>query len=124
MELKVKSMFKKPLFRRTLSFTYIIVALALCILFYTKINLPGDINSYFRIELYKQFGGIAITIELLVAGIYLLLNHKKTNFTMGLFGFTAVLDPIFNYLDITSNNVPVYGTIIFLCFAIVFFKCF
>lgn len=103
--------------RIILSITYIAVALGLCIILYAQINFPVDVRSYFRTGFYSQFGAIAIAVELLVAGIYLLLNHKKTNFTMGLFGFTALLDPIFNYFGISSSNVPVYASIIFLCFA-------
>ena len=109
------------MFRTILSIAYIIAGLTLGIVFYMELGFTDDIRSYFRTGIYRQFGGIAIAVELLIAGIYLFRNHKKTNFTMGLFAFTAVLDPIFNYLGIFSSNVPVYGTIIFFCFALVSF---
>ena len=105
--------------RRSLSLVYIVVGLTLCIIFYVGISFPEDIGSYFKSEFYKQFGRIVLAVELIIAGIHLLLNHKKTNFTMALFGFTAILDPVFNYLGILSSNIPVYGSIIYLCFAVV-----
>lgn len=109
------------MFRRLLSLAYILVALALCLVFFRAIDFPVGIGPYFNFGFYQQFGAIAIGVEMLVAGIYLLTHHKKTNFAMALFGFTAVLDPILNYFGVFSTKVPLYGTILFLCFALVSF---
>ena len=109
------------MYRKLLSFSFIAVALTLGIIWYIEIAFPMDVRSYLRIGFYQQFGHIAIAVELLIAGIHLWLNHEKTNFTMALFGFTAVLDPILNYSGVLSSSVPVYGTIIFLCFAVISF---
>ena len=108
------------MFRNSLSIAYILVGLTLCIIFYPKINYR-DFEAYFQIGFYRQFGQIVIAVELIIAGIHLILKHKKTNFTMALFGFTAVLDPIFNYFGLLSSNVPLYGTILFLIFAVISF---
>ena len=107
--------------RKILSLAFIGVGIALCILFYAAVDLPEDLSAYFKIGFYGQFGHMAIAIELFVAGYHLFRNHPKTNFTMGLFGFTAVLDPIFTYLGIFTSNMSLYGTMIFLGFAIVAF---
>ena len=107
--------------RKILSLAFIGVGITLCIVFYAAVDLPEDVRSYLRVGFYGQFGRMAIAIELLVAGFHLFRNHPKTNFTMGLFGFTAVLDPIFTYLGIFTSNMPLYGTIIFLCFAVISF---
>ena len=108
--------------RRLLSIAYILVGLTLGAIMYLNIDFTNGLVSYFKIGFYRQFGGIAIAVELIIAGIHLLVSHKKTNFVMALFGFTAVLDPIFSFLGILSSNVPVYGTIIFLCFAVISFR--
>jgi hypothetical protein len=55
---------------------------------------------------------LAISVELLAASYYLFIGHKKTNFTLALFGFTALLDPIFNLIGLFNSIVPLYGTII------------
>jgi len=107
--------------RKILSIAYVLVGLILSLVFYSEIGFPEDVRDYFRIGFYRQFGHIAIAIELIIAGINLFVIHEKTNFAMGLFAFTATLDPIFNYFGILSSNVPVYGSIIFLCFAAISF---
>jgi len=55
---------------------------------------------------------LAISAELLIAGYYLFIGHKKTNFSLALFGFTALLDPLFNQIGLFESIVPLYGTII------------
>ena len=61
---------------------------------------------------YNQFGPLSICVELLIASYYLLIGHKKTNFTLAIFGFTALLDPFFNQIGLFNSTVPLYGTII------------
>jgi hypothetical protein len=55
---------------------------------------------------------LAISVELLIASYYLFFGHKKTNFALALFGFTALLDPLFNQLGLFDSILPLYGTII------------
>ena len=104
---------------RILSIAFLITGGVLAVIFYSEMTIPDNISGYFKREYYGQLGGIVIAIELITAGMHLLQKHKKINFTMALFGFSAVLDPIFNYTGILSSNVPDYGTIIFLVFAVV-----
>lgn len=40
------------------------------------------------------------------------------NFTFALFGFTALLDPLFNQIGLFKSIVPLYGTIILLVCAL------
>ena len=107
--------------RKPLAIVYVLLGLILSILFFSSVSFPVGIEPYFKKSYYGQFGGIAICVELIVAGIYLYLNHSKTNFAMALFAFTALFDPIFNFLGIFSSSVPLYGTIIFIAFAIISF---
>ena len=107
--------------RKSLSILYILVGLTLVIVLYEQIIFSVEVRDYFRIGFYRQFGHIVIAVELMIAGINLFLNHEKTNFTMALFGFTAVLDPVFNFLGIFTSSVPVYATIIYLIFAVISF---
>ncbi|NNK60968.1 MAG: hypothetical protein HKP00_10170 [Flavobacteriaceae bacterium] len=98
--------------RKTIALLLLIIALTLSIAFIMKIEFPQGFEAYFKREYYNQFGPLAISIELLIAGYYLLVGHKKTNFALALFGSTALLDPLFNQIGLFNSIVPLYGTII------------
>lgn len=104
--------------RKIFAIIFIIIAFAFGVNFYLEIEFPIGLEAYFKKEYYGQFGPLAICIELLIAGIYLFVKHSKTNFTLALFGFTAILDPIFNLIGLFSSMVPLYTTIIFVCCAL------
>lgn len=95
-----------------MSLLLFIIGTALSIAFLLKIEFPQGFESYFKREYYNQFGPLAISIELLIASYYLLTGHKKTNFALALFAFTALLDPFFNQIGLFDSLVPLYGTII------------
>lgn len=94
------------------------IALVLGFIFYSKIEFPTEIQSYFRIGTYDQFGPLALCVELLFAGFYLFTSHKKTNFALALFAFTALLDPIFNLTGLFTSLVPTYASITLVICAI------
>ncbi|MFC0605410.1 hypothetical protein [Winogradskyella pulchriflava] len=98
--------------RKTIALLLFIIGIVLSTAFIIKIEFPQGFEAYFKREYYNQFGPLAISVELLIASYYLFIGHKKTNFTLALFGFTALLDPIFNQIGIFNSIVPLYGTII------------
>lgn len=104
--------------RKIIAFVFIILALALGVIFYLDIDFPRGLEAYFKREYYNQFGPLAISVELLIAGIYLFMKHTKANFALALFGFTALLDPIFNQVGLFSSMVPLYATVLFVCCAL------
>ena len=104
--------------RKILALAFITIALIFGIIFYQDVEFPIGLEAYFKKEYYGQFGSLAISIELLIAGIYLFVNHSKANFALALFGFTAILDPIFNLIGLFSTMVPLYATIVFVCCAL------
>ncbi|MBC3846987.1 hypothetical protein H8K90_11395 [Winogradskyella echinorum] len=98
--------------RRIISSILLIIGFALSVAFITKIEFPQGFEAYFKREYYNQFGPLAISVELLIASYYLFIGHKKTNFTLALFGFTALLDPFFNAIGLFNSIMPLYGTIV------------
>ncbi|MEL7120216.1 MAG: hypothetical protein AAFO07_12265 [Bacteroidota bacterium] len=100
--------------RKLIASIFIILALVLGGIFYTQLVFPTRVNAYMRLSFLGQFGSIAICVELLAAGINLFIGHKKTNFLLALFGFTAFLDPIFSLLGLFGSNTPLYATVLFL----------
>ncbi|WP_335974195.1 hypothetical protein [Gaetbulibacter jejuensis] len=98
--------------RKIIALSLLIVGISLSVAFISKIEFPHGLEAYFKREYYNQFGPLAISVELLAASYYLFIGHKKTNFTLALFGFTALLDPIFNLIGLFNSIVPLYGTII------------
>ena len=105
--------------RKIIATVFITMAIVLGMIFYAKIDFPIGLEAYFKKEFYSQFGPLAISIELLVAGFYLFTKHPKSNFTLGLFGFTALLDIIFNTIGLFNSGVPTYAMILFVICAIV-----
>lgn len=99
--------------RKIIAIVFIIIAIVLGVIFYTKIDFPIGLDAYFIKEFYGQFGPLAICIELLIAGFYLFIKHPKSNFTLALFGFTALLDPIFNTIGLFTSIVPTYAMALF-----------
>ncbi len=97
---------------KIISLLLLITGLALSVSFIIKIEFPQGFEAYFKREYYNRFGPLAISVELLIASYYLLKGHKKTNFTLALFGFTALLDPLFNQIGLFKSIVPLYGTIV------------
>ena len=105
--------------RKLISVLLLIVGVALSIAFLLKIEFPQGLESYFKRAYYNQFGPLVLCVELLIASYYLFIGHKKTNFTLALFGFTALLDPIFNQIGLFNSIVPLYGTVILSVCALV-----
>ena len=104
-----KDLMKK---RKIISLSLLLVGIVLSVAFILRIEFPQGFETYFKREYYNQFGPLAISVELLIAGYYLFIGHKKTNFTLALFGFTALLDPLFDQIGLFDSIVPLYGTII------------
>ncbi|MGG5485570.1 hypothetical protein [Gaetbulibacter sp. PBL-D1] len=98
--------------RKIIALLLLIVGVILSVAFILKIEFPQGFEAYFKKEYYNQFGPLAISVELLIASYYLFIGHKKTNFSLALFGFTALLDPLFNLIGLFNSIVPLYGTII------------
>ena len=104
--------------RKILAITFIATAVVLGCLFYYKLELPSDPMGYFSRDYFNQLGPTAIAIELFVAGIHLFMRKEKANFTLALFAFTALLDPLFNWLGWFQTNMPFFATIIFIICAL------
>ena len=104
--------------RQFLAMTFVLIGFVLGFIFFEQIDVGITPEQYFKKSFYNQFGPIAICVELIIAGLHLFINHSKANFTLALFGFTAILDPVLNLTGLFSTNVPVYGTLIFIILAI------
>jgi len=104
--------------RKIIAAVFIILALVLGVILFSKIDFPKGLEAYFKKEYYNQFGPLAISIELLIAGLYLYYKYPKTNFTLALFGFTALLDPLFSGIGLFTSMVPTYAMVLFVCCAL------
>ena len=98
--------------RKIIALFLFIVGVSLSIAFILQIDFPQGFETYFKREYYSQFGPLAISIELLIAGYYLFKEHIRTNFTLALFGFTGLLDMLFSQIGLFDSLMPLYGTII------------
>lgn len=99
--------------RKLIATVFIIISLVLGVLFFMKVVYPETIQDYFNKAYYGQFGPITICVELFIGGYYLLIGHKKSNFALALFAFTALSDIIFNVSGLFISTVPLYGMLLF-----------
>lgn len=105
--------------RKIIATVFMLLAIVLGVIFFTKINFPIGLEAYFKKDFYNQFGSLALSVELLMAGFYLFTKHAKTNFALALFGFTVLLDPIFSAMGLFTSSVPNYAMVLFICSAII-----
>ncbi|NQZ45506.1 MAG: hypothetical protein HRT65_14465 [Flavobacteriaceae bacterium] len=98
--------------RKTISAILLVIAIGLGVAFLLDIAFPQGFEAYFKRAYYNQFGPLALAIELFIAAYYVFVGHQKTNFALALFGFTAILDPIFDQIGLFESIVPVYGTVV------------
>lgn len=96
----------------------LITAITMSVVFLLKIDFPQGFELYFKREYYRQFGPLVISIELFIAGYYLFTEHQKANFTLAVFGFTALSDFIFDQLGLVDSLMPWYGTVVLTSCAI------
>ncbi|MEL6303540.1 MAG: hypothetical protein AAGL29_04025 [Bacteroidota bacterium] len=98
---------------------FISIGLAFSLIFFTQIEFPTEVRTYFRTGTYDKFGPLVISVEMVVAGASLLFSKSKANFALAIFGFTALLDPFFNLTGIFTSLVPTYATLVFVFCAII-----
>lgn len=105
--------------RKIIAVAFIVLSAILAVIFYLKINYPENFVGYFKKSYYGQLGPLAICVELLFAAIYLFVGHKKSNFALALFAFTALADIFFNLTGIFISGVPDYAMVLFFVCAMV-----
>ncbi|MEM9650026.1 MAG: hypothetical protein AAF969_16225 [Bacteroidota bacterium] len=105
--------------RKIVAILFMGIAVVLGVLYYLGIQFPDTLQGYFKKEYYGQYGPLAISVELLVAGFYVFKKHPKANFNLALFGFTAILDPIFNLVGLFTSMVPIYAMVLFTLCAVI-----
>lgn len=99
--------------RKYIAVIFMGIALVFSVFFYLETNHPEDFAAYFNLSFYTQYGPIAISIELFIAGFYLFKASKKANFALALFGFTALMDITLHITSIIASNTPLYAMLVF-----------
>ena len=110
---------------KLIPYTYIIGGIVFAIIFLLKIDFPVGLEGYFQRTYYMQFGGVALAVEMGLAGYYLLRSSNRANFMLALFGFSVVLDIVFGLIGVfssilTGGTLWVFGLIAFESFVIAF----
>ena len=104
--------------RKLIAALFMAIALILGAFFYMESVFHENLEAYFNKEFYNQLGPLAICVELFIAGLHLFTKHSKANFTLALYGFTALLDPVFNIVGLFDTAVPLYGSVLFIFCAV------
>ncbi|MDT0607051.1 hypothetical protein [Croceitalea rosinachiae] len=99
--------------RKVIAVVFMGIAFIFSVFFYLETNRPEDFAEYFNLSFYTQYGPVAISIELFIAGFYLFKASKKANFALALFGFTTVIDILFHITSLITSNTPLYAMFVF-----------
>tara|TARA_R110002049_G_scaffold47596_2_gene136950 strand:+ start:77678 stop:78001 length:324 start_codon:yes stop_codon:yes gene_type:complete len=67
-----KDLMKK---RKIISLLFLLFGVVLSVAFILGIEFPQGFEAYFKREYYNQFGPLAISVELLIAGYYFFVGH-------------------------------------------------
>ena len=105
--------------RKGIAILFALLSLVLGVIFFQQVDSPGNLEGYFKKSYYGQFGALAICIELLIAAYYLFVGHKKANFALALFAFTALMDILFNLTGLFISGVPTYAMVLFFICAVI-----
>ena len=105
--------------RKPIATLFLVLSLVLGTIFFFSIDYPENIEGYFKKTYYGQFGPLAICVELLIAAYYLFVGHKRSNFALALFAFTALLDILFNLTGLFTSGVPLYAMALFFVCALI-----
>ncbi|WP_439132477.1 hypothetical protein [Polaribacter sp.] len=63
--------------RKIIALLLLSIGISLSIAFLLRIDFPHGFAPYFKWEYYNQFGPLIISIELVIASIYLFNEHIK-----------------------------------------------
>lgn len=96
-----------------------IVAIVFSIVFIQQIDFSIQLESYFKVRYYTQFTPVLISAILLYGGVFLIKRKPKTNFILALFGHEVLEEILFNWIGLTTSNLPIYAMVVFFGIALV-----
>ena len=100
---------KKRTIARTLGSAFVLLGFTLAVLFLVPAKINPNPDVWLRPEYYSQFLPIAVSVMLLVCGLFLALEHPKANFNLGVFGHTALEEALFDWVGLTSSALPAWA---------------
>ncbi len=103
---------------RKLGVALTIAGLTMAILFGMKTETNPDPRVWFTAEYYSQFLPIAISVMLIIAGLFLGLEHKKANFNLAVFGHTASEEALFSWIGLSSSSLETWVLILFFALSL------
>ena len=81
---------------------------------FSNIDLRVDLPTYFKPKYYNQFSPLILCALLITAGVFIILKHKRTNFYLAIFGYTALEELLFRAIGLPQNLWPTWLIISFL----------
>ncbi|WP_116106230.1 hypothetical protein [Lewinella sp. IMCC34191] len=98
--------------RKIVAALLLVLALWLGIDALGHIRFPVGLEGYFQPAYYRQFGPLALCVELFIAGGYLFVRHRKANFALALFGFTVILEIVKNLLGGYAGGALLFPSVL------------
>lgn len=104
---------------RALGLSFMIVGLVCAIVFSIPVKTNPDPSVWFTQEYYSQFLPIAISVMLLLCGVFMVFKHSKANFNLAVFGHTASEEALFSWIGLTDGSLPAWAMWIFFLLSLV-----
>lgn len=104
--------------RKTLSIIFGAVSIGLIVYFFSIKQFKVEFQMYFKPEFYLSFSIFIISVMLLDASISLYRNSERSNLALAIFGYTALLEILFDLIGVTPQNLPLFTYFLLLVCAI------
>ena len=98
------------------SYVAILTGLAFAIYFAKPTHIALDPRVWFTPQYYSQFLPVAVSVMLMLCGVFVALNHKASNFNLAVFGHTASEEALFCWFGFTKSLIPQW---ILVCFFLI-----
>ena len=93
--------------------SFTIIAIIFCINFMIQPDFSIRLESYFDFDYLMKLTPLVIGLMLFLGGAIFFINPDKANFTLSLFGHTAVEEIVFNWFGLSASTLSNDSTIVF-----------
>lgn len=104
--------------RKIIGLVFLTVAVITVGIFITRTEFSIQLQAYLSYKYYMQFAPYVISIMLFYGGVYLFRKNPKANFALAIFGYTILEAVTLDWTGISSSNLGIYTTIMFVICAI------
>lgn len=111
--------FKQKKTIRTIGGGFVLLGLVFAVVFLVPAEFNPNPAVWFTAEYYSQFLPVAVSVMLLICGVFLAIEHSKANFNLAVFGHTASEEAFFHWIGLTRSSLPPWVMWVFFLLSLV-----